>query len=217
MRIKKTILFLLPSVLFLSYCSPGKDPINDDDVVGDAKYELTFRGARQEWNPEEAFLSLHAVKTEESGVYSWGLRMQWPETPADHPGDAAFTFYTNRPIRHHGGGFESSLVHPHTFAEEMDCFDHPGGCVNVGYALVLGTEPKDVPGGLAGMDNDIHATNGSITITEIIITKDDGYTIEGHASGHFDISGINTNASKPNPGSASGKFENAPFSTLAIR
>ena len=108
-----------------------------------------------------------------------------------------------------------SLVHPHTYSEVKDCLDSPNACFFwVGTTLVSGTEPADV--GLPGVDNDIHAEAGTLTITDLIITKHEHGVIEGLASGHFTLNGINTNRSKANPGSPSGSFENAPFSTLAF-
>lgn len=69
---------------------------------------------------------------------------------------------------------------------------------------------------LAGTDNDIHTESGTCTITKLTITKDENGVVEGLVFGYFELKGINTNASKPNPGEASGKFTGATFPTLKL-
>lgn len=187
----------------------------DYEEEGYGTYELTFRGQRNEWPSEQVYFSLHQLSLDKDGMYSVSISMS-VDGPDSQSTTADFTLYTDLDITKDKAPKTFNLVHIALFAEDMDCLDNPGGCVGVGTGLIGGTEPKGGLNSGAGMDNDIHTKSGTLTITKLSITKDEDGIIEGLVSGHFELSGINTNASKPNPGDASGKFTDAPFSTLKL-
>jgi len=220
-----TVVNCLILALLLGSCDSSDDsdpelPVDENTI---AKYSLTFRGQTSSWtdeNPDDARFSLHHAPTETDGYYTIGIAMTYPTGPPSQSHGVTFTGLvadkniktgTMSPVTY-------SLVHIHDYTYEGDCFDNPQCCAGIGFALVQGTEPSSESGSsLPGMDNDIHSQSGSLTITSFTITENEGAVIKGRVSGNFSISGINTNASKPNPGTASGSFENAPFSTLAFQ
>lgn len=226
---KKRILTALSKIFIfiflLSACNNGDDSSTNPDLPTEettiAKYSLTFRGEESSWtdeNPEDANFSLHQVPSETEGYFSIGIAMiHEAATPTQSHGVTFSALVAEENIT--SGALSPatySLVHIHTYDEEKDCFDTPEGCTGYGIALVQGTEPPSGSGvGLSGVDNDIHAESGTLTITDFIITENTAGVIKGLVSGNFSLTGINTNGSKPNPGTASGSFENAPFKTLS--
>lgn len=221
-----TQVYFLLTVLLLAGCN-NDEVIKDDQSDPDqptkentiAKYSLNFRDEVSSWTdevPTNAHFWLHQVPTEIEGYYSIGMGMTHKSASPSQSSGVEFSMLISNTKLSTGTITPTtfSLVHPHTYSEVKDCLDSPNACLGVGTALVSGTEPADT--GLPGVDNDIHAEAGTLTITDLIITKHEHGVIEGLASGHFTLNGINTNGSKPNPGSASGSFENAPFSTLAF-
>lgn len=192
-----------------------EEAYGDYDEENYGTYELTFRGQRDEWPAERVYFSLHQLPLDKDGMYSVAISMSLDGSDSQST-TADFTLYTDQEITKDQAPKTYNLVHVALFAEDMDCLDNPGGCIGVGTGLIGGTEPKGGMNSGAGMDNDIHTQGGTLTITKLSITKDEDGIIEGLVSGHFELNGINTNASKPNPGEASGKFTDAPFSTLKL-
>lgn len=224
-HIASQIFFLF--ILLLVVSCDNDDVIKDGPADPDqpteentiAKYSFTFRGEVASWTDEKPNVAdfwLHQVPMEQEGYYSLGIGMAHLASSPSQSNGVSFTRLISNAKLSTGkitpGTY--SLVHIHTYDDVKDCIDNPQGCVGVGTAYVAGTEPaEDI---IPGVDNDIHAETGTLTITNVIITQNEDGIIKGLVSGNFTLQGINTNASKPNAGSASGSFENAPFSTLAF-
>lgn len=187
-----------------------------------AKYSLTLRGQTNTWtdeNPNDADFSLHQIPTDTEGYYTMGISMSSLAASSSQPSSVSLSGLIGNKAISSGvltpGSY--ALVHIGNYADEKECFDNPQSCLGVGTALVAGTEPSaDTEASMQGWDNDVHSQSGTLTITAFTITENEGGVIKGLVSGKFNVSGINTNGSKPNPGTASGSFENAPFETLAF-
>lgn len=209
------VLFAFPLILMLG-CSPsGDELVVDDAVVGDASVEVTFRGDTRSWDTDNMSFSINSRKEEGTDVYRWILRMQQGKSPQDHPGDVSLVFNSEQTIFSIDKPLHVELVSSNLFFGDLDCSKNPEGCLNVGYGMISGTQPTSPPSH-AGLDDDIHGHEGTLVIDDIVITKRVGRMVHGYASGSFSFSGINTNASAPNPGSASGKFEYVPFEVLEL-
>lgn len=195
-----------------------EEDFSDDeyDLVLNAEYKLTHNGSPDTWDPEEVDFSFSQLPTETEGVYATGISMGLLTEAKGKCTSATFTFYSDKLITQQGEAFTANLVHPHTFWEEKDCGNNPESCIGLGYGLVGGTSPDGGMNSLAGTDDDIHTESGTITFSDLKILSKDGGIIEGTVSGNFSIAGINTNASKPKKGEASGSFKDAPFSMLSF-
>ncbi len=211
-------------VLALGSCSSDQayEENYDDDDLSVAEpsygnYELTSRGVTHKWDASQVYFSLHQARTEHDGVYSIAARMTWQDAPDNAAADAAFTLYTDKPIIQEDFSLAADLVHIHTFSQELDCFKNPSACIDKGFGLIGGTTPKGGLNSLSGGDDDIHTQAGTLQLTDLRVISNDGYVIKGTVSGKFNLSGINTNASKPNQGNAHGHFKDAPFETLNLR
>lgn len=225
MKVRKipVYMYFLFIALFMVGCnndSENSDPPIEENTI--AEYSLTFRGQTSTWTDEDASdadFSLHQFSTEAEGYYTLNIVMSHMTASASQSnginisglvGNKKIETGTINPVTY-------SLVHVHTYAEVKNCFEERQACMGLGVALVSGTEPPVGSGApLPGIDNDIHSESGTLTITGITITQNKNGIIKGRISGNFSLSGINTNGSKPNPGSASGSFENAPFEMLAF-
>lgn len=185
----------------------------EDENTG--TYELTFRGDRNEWPSDQVDFSLHIMPLDSEDMLSIALTLNYYGDETQSNG-GNFTLYTDSSILDGIPEKSFKLVHAKSFADDLDCFDKPAGCNGIGTGIIGGTQPNGSSISDFGIDNDLHTEGGTLTITKLEITGDEKGILEGLVSGYFELSGINTNASKPNPGHASGRFTDAPFSTLKI-
>lgn len=205
---------MLILVTFVS-CSSKSDSIEKEEHSGIAKYHLTIRDQDLDWindgtNEDDDFW-LEQSEVGQGGVFSLTISMGQQDAR-----QVQFSVFTDLDLRKREIKKTYQLKSPYIIMDEeqMDCFNNPTGCIGIGNGHVSGTIPTE-PAGTKGQDNVLHADSGTLTLTNIRIIEEDGQTIKGTLSGTFNFSGKNTSyPAKPNPGKASGSFENAPFEIL---